>query len=530
MDISGSINEIVEGNFMPHGHCLLWRTDLLLMHVVSDVIITLAYFIIPFALVYFVHKRKDLAFNWIFVLFSTFIFACGATHVMSLINVWHGYYYTAGAVKMVTATASLLTAALIWPLIPKLLALPSPAQLKKKNEDLEEEIKRRNKMEYELRHLNAELWHSNALQRAIVDSTNYFILATDTQYQIVSANPAAEAVSGFSQSELVQSINLASLLDQQLPPASEGSPAVTSTDTGAAQTQANPDAPDTEEFQCHLLRKDGVRIPVSLSRSQLRDANGVVTGFVVIGADITERIRLERMKKEFVATVSHELRTPLTSISGSLALLSAGAVGQLPDKAQEMSAIAHRNALRLNTLVNDILDVEKLESGNLEFNYVPIEIESLVKEGIKADLPYAVNYGVTVRFHSNVDSEALVMVDSNRIAQVLTNLLSNAIKFSEAGGFVDVTIDRSQDNICLSVTDYGPGIRAEFHDQIFLPFTQSDSSDTRQGDGTGLGLCISKTIVEKHAGKITFSTVLGEGTTFNVYLPIYNKIAQTQPS
>ncbi|HEY9839356.1 MAG TPA: ATP-binding protein [Candidatus Obscuribacterales bacterium] len=145
------------GGFMPHGHCFFWQPGVLWLHVVSDLLITLAYYSIPFALLYFVSKRRDLAFNWIFVMFGVFIFACGTTHLVAILNVWHGWYWLEGGVKLLTAAVSCCTALVLWPLLPKLLALPSPAQLSEINQQLAAEVRERQQAEQALQLLNAEL-------------------------------------------------------------------------------------------------------------------------------------------------------------------------------------------------------------------------------------------------------------------------------------------------------------------------------------------------------------------------------------
>lgn len=130
------LDQVLNGDFMPHGHCLLWRKDLLAIHVIPDAFITLAYFAIPFALIYIIKRRKDLQFDWIFMMFSVFIFACGATHLFEVINIWHGYYYAEGIVKVITALASVATAIVVWPLVPRILSIPSNAALADKNAEL----------------------------------------------------------------------------------------------------------------------------------------------------------------------------------------------------------------------------------------------------------------------------------------------------------------------------------------------------------------------------------------------------------
>jgi len=235
--------------------------------------------------------------------------------------------------------------------------------------------------------------------------------------------------------------------------------------------------------------------------------------------DITERKKLDRMKSEFVSTVSHELRTPLTSIKGSLGLVCGGAFGALPEKAVSMVDVAQKNTERLILLVNDILDMEKLESDEIEFASQRIDPSSLVKEAVETNLGYAQEFGVTFTL-SDLTPGLVVCGDKNRLTQAVANLLSNAAKFSTEGGDVEISVDRDDDMAKVSVSDHGTGIPKEFHDRIFGRFAQSDSSDTRQKGGTGLGLSITKQIVEKHGGAIGFDSEPGRGTTFFFTLPL----------
>ena len=234
--------------------------------------------------------------------------------------------------------------------------------------------------------------------------------------------------------------------------------------------------------------------------------------------DITERQKVDRMKNEFVSTVSHELRTPLTSIKGALDLIRGGVSGDLPDKLSSMIDIAYTNTDRLVRLINDILDIEKIESGNMEFRFQPTEIGPLLEQAVQANMAYGVVF--EVRFVLEDVPEATVNGDPDRLTQVLTNLLSNAAKFSPAGAEVAITAARRNGTVRLSVRDRGPGVPEEHRDRLFEKFTQADSSDARQKGGTGLGLSISKAIVEKHGGTIGFTTALGEGSTFFVDLPV----------
>ena len=234
--------------------------------------------------------------------------------------------------------------------------------------------------------------------------------------------------------------------------------------------------------------------------------------------DISERKAADRLKNEFISTVSHELRTPLTSILGALGLVAGGVAGEIPPKARAMLEIAHANSERLVRLINDILDTEKIESGRMTFNVVPLELVPLVALAIEANRTYGAEMGVSFELTGAV-AGARVRADADRLTQVLTNLLSNAAKFSPRGDTVTVAVSRRDGALRVAISDHGPGIPPEFQGRIFQRFAQADSSDTRQKGGTGLGLSISRAIVERLGGRIGFDTAAGTGTTFYFDLP-----------
>ncbi|MFN3374635.1 MAG: ATP-binding protein, partial [Chloroflexus sp.] len=245
--------------------------------------------------------------------------------------------------------------------------------------------------------------------------------------------------------------------------------------------------------------------------------------------DVTERRAVERMKNEFVAVVSHELRTPLTSIRGSLGLLAGGVAGELPPRAAAMIDIALKNSERLVRLINDILDIEKIESGKMVFKLQPVVLDELVRQTIEANRGFGQQYDVKIELTATLPN-VQVYVDPDRMTQVITNLISNAVKFSPVGGKVEVAIGREpQGRVRITVTDHGPGIPVEFRDRIFQKFAQADSSNTRQQGGTGLGLSISRAIVERHGGQIGFVTATGVGTTFYVDLIEYRANTTSLP-
>jgi len=237
-----------------------------------------------------------------------------------------------------------------------------------------------------------------------------------------------------------------------------------------------------------------------------------------------ERKRLERLKDEFIATVSHELRTPLTSLTGSLGLLMGKASSSLPGSAARLLAIAHRNSERLVRLVNDILDIEKMESGQVVYNFTRIEVRSLIERAIESHEGFAESSGVRIRLE-DVCAAGDVRADSDRLTQVVVNLLSNAIKFSPMGNEVVIAIEQGIEVVRISVRDHGPGIAADFVPHVFERFAQADATNARRKGGTGLGLSIVRQIVDRLDGTIDFADAPGGGTIFRVELPRWEHIA-----
>ncbi|SFP42609.1 sensor histidine kinase [Tranquillimonas alkanivorans] len=237
-------------------------------------------------------------------------------------------------------------------------------------------------------------------------------------------------------------------------------------------------------------------------------------------ADLLEQAQeAYRAKSQFLATVSHELRTPVTSIKGTLGLMKGGLLGELPPKMARMVDIAHCNSDRLAAMINDILDFEKSESGELNYSFKPVTLASVVREAIEANRGFEARQGVTMTVPA-LDEDVQVEGDTFRLVQLVSNLLSNALKFSPRGERVEVTVDRTGDRARIVVRDFGSGISESFASKVFDRFTQEDSSNTRSVGGTGLGMSISKAIAERHNGRIFFESEVGKGTTFYVELPV----------
>lgn len=263
--------------------------------------------------------------------------------------------------------------------------------------------------------------------------------------------------------------------------------------------------------------RNGEAVPVAVNGLLLSESSGKKIVWQII-ENISERKKIERMKSEFVSTVSHELRTPLTSVAGSLGIIAGGALGPLPISVQQMIDIAYKNSRRLILLINDLLDMEKLVSGNLSLHLEAINSVTLIDDTLTEVKSYADQYHVSLVLYKKVE-EAMVFVDPQRYIQVLTNLLSNAIKFSPTGGAVELHLDVQETQVVVSVVDFGEGIPKEFQAKIFQKFAQADSSDTRNKGGTGLGLAISKELIERMQGKIDFESRTGK-TRFFFSLPL----------
>jgi DNA-binding response OmpR family regulator/anti-sigma regulatory factor (Ser/Thr protein kinase) len=236
----------------------------------------------------------------------------------------------------------------------------------------------------------------------------------------------------------------------------------------------------------------------------------------VVFHDITERRTLERVRDEFTSVVSHELRTPLTSIRGSLGLLASGVLGPLPDRAQRMTQIAVENTDRLVRLINDILDLERLDSDGLHLRASTCDAEQLIARATEGLLSAAVAADVTLAVDT---APAAFEADADRIIQTLTNLIGNAVKFSPRGGTVQISSVRRGEEILFTVRDAGRGIPADKLEAIFGRFQQVDSTDSRQSGGTGLGLAICRSIVELHGGRIWALSSVGQGSTFSFVVP-----------
>ncbi|MEQ4521992.1 PAS domain-containing sensor histidine kinase, partial [Nocardioides kribbensis] len=302
---------------------------------------------------------------------------------------------------------------------------------------------------------------------------------------------------------------------------------------GAAAETADP-GPVVEEPLCALdaalggravrdaehgfRRSDGSVLPVEITADGARPGpDGRARGAVVVFRDATERRAADRLKSEFISVVSHELRTPLTSIHGALHLLHDGDVGELSPAAERVVDVALRGTDRLARLINDILVVDRLESGRLPLDLADHDAAPLVAGVLAALEPVADAAGIGLEAGP---VEARVRVDADRFTQVLTNLVGNAVKFTPRGGLVRVEAVVRDGAAEVSVTDTGPGIPREAQETVFERFRQLDESDVRQRDGSGLGLAISRSLVEHQGGRIWVDSEPGHGASFRFTVPL----------
>ena len=265
-------------------------------------------------------------------------------------------------------------------------------------------------------------------------------------------------------------------------------------------------------------RRDGIELTCEWTVTPLVNFQKDVIAVIAQGRDVTAQLEAERMKKEFTSTLSHELRTPLTSIIGSLQLINSGVMGDVDKEVGELTMVAERNGQRLLDLINDILDIEKIESGKVTLAPEVMRVDELVRESLVLNKAFGERFKVSFQSQGDIPQRQ-VHADRKRLLQVMTNLLSNAAKFSPEGGIVEISTEDAGPNVRIAVHDRGSGIPEAFRSRIFGRFTQADSTATRQKGGSGLGLAICKRLVELMRGRIGFDDRPGGGTTFWFELP-----------
>jgi PAS domain S-box-containing protein len=514
--------------FMPHGMCYEWDPGIIWLNVVSDGLITLAYYSIPLTLLYFVHKRKDLQFSWIFICFALFIVACGTTHLLEIWDIWHPVYWLTGSVKALTAAVSIVTAILLVRLVPAALALPHPEKLKEAHHFLGERTR--------------ELSASQArLQAVLSAATETAIIACTPDGLITVFNSGAERMLGYTAEEMIgkqtpaifhlesEMIERGRQLTQEL-----GRPVQGFEVFGTKARRGHP-----EDREWTYVRKDGSRLLVQLTVSAAYDATGKLIGTVGLAQDITARKRYEsqlqeakeraeqadRTKSDFLATMSHEIRTPMNGVIGMTGLLLDTGLNA---EQRKLAETIRTSGQSLMGLLNDILDFSKIESGQLSFEEIDFDLRQVVEDSLELMVGQAQAKGIALTGEVDPERTTKVRGDPGRLQQILTNLISNAIKFTQIGEVtVRITIETESETeivVRFEVKDTGIGIPLETQGQLFRPFVQADSSTSRKFGGTGLGLAICKRLTESMKGSIGVESSPGKGSTFWVILKFPRQI------
>jgi PAS domain S-box-containing protein len=337
-------------------------------------------------------------------------------------------------------------------------------------------------------------------EQAVISNAVDVICSLSNDLKFLNVNPASQQLFGYSPEDLLgrRLTDIVQKADQEATLT-----AIKETATGS----------QTATLENRIIHQDGALKDVlwSIYWSKAEQL------YFCVAHDVTDRKELERLKREFFAMISHDLRTPLMSVQMDLGLLSAGASGPIPEKAQANVADAERNVSYLVSLINSLLDVERITDGKLELECRDFGLKELVDECINSVKSLAANKNISIKA-SGVDLPAFG--DESRLKQVLINLLSNAIKFSDKGKQIDVAAKSASNWIEVSVIDQGKGIPKEFQESIFDRFQQMEVADATVKGGSGLGLAISKAIVEQHGGKIGVDSQLGKGSRFWFRLPL----------
>jgi PAS domain S-box-containing protein len=492
-------------DFLPHAVCYLWDRSLLAVHAVSDFLIGAAYVTISATLAYLVYRaRREIPFHSIFLAFGAFIVACGATHFMELWTLWEPRYWLAGGVKVITAVASVATALVLPPLIPKALALVRAAGIARE----QERIRRVSESRF----------------RALLESAPDGIVIADRDGRITIVNRQAELLFGYEREEL-----LGRDIEILLPDSARrrhvehreqyiAAPAVRPMGRGLALSGQ---------------RKDGTEFPAEISLSPLQTDDGLLITAVV--RDVTERRRAEaqqlelvraqaaraeaeaanRTKDQFLATLSHELRTPLNAVYGWVGMLRAGSLDEV-GVARALEVI-ERSARVQVQMIDALLDTSRIIAGKMQLDVRLVDPRTVIEAALDVVEPAAA--AKQIRVQPVLDPRAgPIMGDAERLQQVVWNLLSNSVKFTPKGGRVQVHLRRINSHIEIEVADTGEGIDAALLPFIFDRFRQGIGE--RRG-GLGIGLSLVRHLVELHGGEVrAHSEGPGRGAIFVVKLPV----------
>lgn len=541
--------------FMPHGVCLAWRPDLLALHAVSDAVVAIAYFTIPLALVVFLRKRRDLEFRGVFAMFAAFILACGATHIMGLLTLWQPVYGLQGVVKAMTALVSIGTAAMVWPIIPRALALPSPGDLRRANDDLMGEINRRRDVERDLLRARDELEdrviertqaleHANAELRSEIERRER--LESDLRQRERFLDTVFDNLPNIvfvkkAQSGTYTRINKAYGTMFNVEP--EIVIGRTDRDVFVPEVASNIVAGDKaviatgeplEIPEQRIVTPAGQSLILHTRKILIPGENGETDYLLGISEDVTQQIAnrdalveakesaelANRSKSEFLAHMSHELRTPLNSIMGFSQSITAEIFGPLGNaRYVEYANDIQLSAEHLLAVINDILDIAKIEAKKDALSETVFDVASTLASAVAITKSLAAerSQSLSAKVDDNVSG---LHADERMVRQVLVNLIGNAVKFTAPHGTIAVEASKTDDNsVAISVVDSGCGIPPDDIERVLRPFEQVRTESFHTHDGTGLGLSLSKTIVERHGGRLEIQSKVGVGTTVRAILP-----------
>lgn len=530
------LSKLFESDFMPNGHCLQWQPDIPWLNVGSDAAIALAYFTIPAALAWFVRRRSDVTFGWVFWMFGAFILLCGMTHAAEIWTVWNPTYRFEGVLKALTAGMSAATAGALLPFLPKALSLPRPSALESANRELLREVAERERAEAELRSARAELedrvhQRTHALEQAnlaltreiaqreraeerfrnAVESSPHGMLMIDARARIVLLNRATERIFGYTREELIGA-SVETLVPERFRDAHPAHRAAF-----FARPDVRPMGADRDLFG---RQKDGSEVPLEIGLNPILTGEGVFTLSSIV--DITERKRSEEMIREkirqlecsnrnldeFAHVVSHDLKAPLRGIASLAEWVLKDCADALSDTTKDHLELLMGRAERMGELIDGILAYSRAgRNPSVE----TVDTQALVKEVLDSLAPPE---SIRVRIDGPLPE---VRYDRTQLAQVLQNLIGNAIEhLGRPSGEVTVSCRERDGPLELRVRDDGTGIEERHFGRIFKMFQSLRS----HGNGSsGVGLAIVKKIVESHGGSVSVESTLGSGTTFRFTVP-----------
>jgi two-component system sensor kinase FixL len=517
---------LFSSDYMPHGHCFFWQPSLVWMHVISDSLITAAYYSIPVTLYYFIRKRTDLKLRGLILMFAGFILACGTTHLLSVWDIWHSAYRLEGLTKAITAALSIVTAIATIRLAPVALNIATPEQIGKINETLREEIAARTLAEEKLRrHLDAQLLASEDKLHACFEAASQAILGVSSNGRISLVNRRTEEMFGYSREELLgQELEL--LLPERFRNAHNAhrngyflEPRVRAMGAG---------------MELSGRRKDGTEFPIEIGLSHVSTPEGPLAFGMV--SDISERKKaaddLKRANEDlrhsntemeqFAHVASHDLQEPLRMVTGYLQLIERRYADRLNEDGKEFIRFAVEGAKRMKALIRDLLEFSR--AGTHAANFREIDTRVILDNAL-ANLKTAIDESAA---RITCDFLPAIVGDPVLLIQVFQNLIANAIKFQKGTApSIHISARREGREWIFSVRDNGIGIESRHLERIFRIFERLHSIEDYSG--SGIGLAITRKIVERHRGRIWVESELGAGSTFFFAVSSEMVIADEKP-